>query len=319
MHLKERPILFSGSRVRAILDGSKTQTRRIFKGTTEHKGPYNPAYMEAHQQANGWGSICPYGTPGDRLFPAMPIPSLNRNYCADLHGRIWSRAKDGETWNVLKGSVTSKGYLSVTPAHEGRYRTRLVHRLVAEAFYGREPEGLNQVRHLNGDQKDNAPENLDWGTQEDNWSDRLVHGRDTGERHHAAKLTAETVEKIRAAEMPQRAVAARFGVAQSTVWAIRTGRYWQHAPRQNPPNCQRWASRAILEITDVRVQRLQEISQEDARAEGAIGALNDSIGDNWCACEAFAALWESINGTGSWDANPWVWAITFRRLAPCSP
>jgi hypothetical protein len=78
----------------------------------------------------------------------------------------------------------------------------------------------------------------------------------------------------------------------------------------------RWASRILLEITDVRVQRLQEISEGDARAEGAIGALNDSIGDNWCACEAFAALWESINGPGSWHANPWVWAITFQRLEP---
>jgi hypothetical protein len=78
----------------------------------------------------------------------------------------------------------------------------------------------------------------------------------------------------------------------------------------------RWASRILLEITDVRVQRLQEISEEDARAEGVIGALNDSIGDNWCAREAFAAFWESINGPNSWHANSWVWAITFRRIAP---
>jgi hypothetical protein len=301
--MKERPILFSGPMVRAILDGSKTQTRRVAKEFNEM--PNLDGILKRFPNQEG----CPCGTPGDRLFPAMPIPSLNHNYCADLQGRIWSRAKDGETWNVLKGSVTSKGYLSVTPAHEGRYRTRPVHRLVAEAFYGREPEGLNQVRHLNGDQKDNAPENLDWGTQEDNWSDRLVHGRGTGERHHAAKLTAETVEKIRAAEMPQRAVAARFGVAQSTVWAIRTGRYWQHAPKQNPPNCQRWASRILLEITDVRVQRLQEISEEDARAEGY--DRSHAFPREW-----FALLWERIHGSGSWHANPWVWAITFRRLEP---
>jgi hypothetical protein len=315
--MKERPILFSGGMVRAILDGSKTQTRRVVKHHRDmefdlqdpHYGPYWLAYAAGDAMGEDAKVRCPYGTPGDRLFPAMPIPSLNHNYCADLHGRIWSRAKDGETWNVLKGSVTSKGYLSVTPAHEGRYRTRPVHRLVAEAFYGREPEGLNQVRHLNGDQKDNAPENLDWGTQEDNWSDRLVHGRGTGERHHAAKLTAETVEKIRAAEMPQRAVAARFGVAQSTVWAIRTGRYWQHAPKQNPPNCQRWASRILLEITDVRVQRLQDISEEDAWAEGCEPA--DVYPRDW-----FHWLWDTIYGGGSWDANPWVWAITFRRLEP---
>lgn len=77
----------------------------------------------------------------------------------------------------------------------------------------------------------------------------------------------------------------------------------------------RWASRITLEVTAVRIERLQQISEEDAKAEGAIGALNNSIGDNWCAREAFAALWQSINGPGSWDANPWVWVIEFKRLA----
>jgi hypothetical protein len=76
----------------------------------------------------------------------------------------------------------------------------------------------------------------------------------------------------------------------------------------------RRASRITLEITDVRVQRLQEISEEDAQAEGAVGALDQSVGNNWCASQAFAALWESINGPDSWDANPWVWAVTFRNL-----
>lgn len=74
----------------------------------------------------------------------------------------------------------------------------------------------------------------------------------------------------------------------------------------------RWASRITLEITEMRVQRLQEISEEDALAEGVIGiyahARTNPRG-------AFHALWGSINGPGSWDANPWVWAITFRRMA----
>jgi hypothetical protein len=189
--MKERPILFSGPMVRAILDGSKTQTRRTFKGTTEHKGPYNPAYMEAHQQANGWGRICPHGAPGDRLWVR----------------ETWAHERDGT------GCPDDTGVL---------YRAT-----------------------------------------DPGWDDEG------------------------------------------------TGLRWR--PSIFMP---RIASRILLEITDVCVQRLQEISEEDARAEGAIGALNDSIGDNWCAREAFAALWESINGTGSWHANPWVWAITFRRLEP---
>lgn len=76
----------------------------------------------------------------------------------------------------------------------------------------------------------------------------------------------------------------------------------------------RWASRLTLRITDARVERLQEISEADAKAEGVeFGAITNQLtGEiDRDACEAFEELWESINGPGSWDANPWVWAITF--------
>ena len=74
----------------------------------------------------------------------------------------------------------------------------------------------------------------------------------------------------------------------------------------------RWASRITLEITGVRVERLQEISEADARAEG-VSAKHTPDAD-YTARDAFSALWESINGGGSWDANPWVWVVEFRRL-----
>lgn len=73
----------------------------------------------------------------------------------------------------------------------------------------------------------------------------------------------------------------------------------------------RWASRITLEVTDVRVQRLQEISEEDAKAEGVEGLGCES--DPLSTC--FSVLWQSIHGPGSWEANPWVAAITFRREA----
>jgi hypothetical protein len=90
----------------------------------------------------------------------------------------------------------------------------------------------------------------------------------------------------------------------------------------------RWASRITLEITDIRSQRVQDISAEDSLAEGVPRASE-------CGCEtcrrsaqmcpadaseqvmAYAALWEHINGKRpgcGWDANPWVWCVSFRRV-----
>ena len=70
----------------------------------------------------------------------------------------------------------------------------------------------------------------------------------------------------------------------------------------------RWASRIDLEITAVRVERLQAISEADCIAEGCPPEY--ALGQNW-----FKGLWDSINGRTpqSWDANPWVWVIEFRR------
>jgi hypothetical protein len=81
----------------------------------------------------------------------------------------------------------------------------------------------------------------------------------------------------------------------------------------------RWASRILLEVTSVRVERLTSIREADARAEGV--AIEDRHMHGYCAGEflppairAYRDLWESLNGTGSWDANPWVWLIEFKRI-----
>ncbi len=80
----------------------------------------------------------------------------------------------------------------------------------------------------------------------------------------------------------------------------------------------RWASRITLEITDIRVERLQEISYADAMAEGVpFTELPPGQGRPDPLHRAkFADLWESINGPGSWEANPWVWVIEFKRVTP---
>ncbi|WFA33442.1 hypothetical protein LVQ71_14805 [Klebsiella pneumoniae] len=71
----------------------------------------------------------------------------------------------------------------------------------------------------------------------------------------------------------------------------------------------RWASRILLEITGVRVERLRSMSQDDARAEGVIAASGPME-----AGLAFRELWDSIYGEDSWKANPWVWVIEFKRV-----
>lgn len=91
----------------------------------------------------------------------------------------------------------------------------------------------------------------------------------------------------------------------------------------------RWASRITLEITGVRVERLQDISAADAIAEG-IRRVGDGFerfhvdpdapqGQPFTRNPvlAYRGLWESINGADSWDANPYVWVVAFRRVAAC--
>ncbi|HHQ4216809.1 TPA: hypothetical protein ACVGKX_000886 [Pseudomonas aeruginosa] len=86
----------------------------------------------------------------------------------------------------------------------------------------------------------------------------------------------------------------------------------------------RWASRVLLEITAVRVERLQDISEEQALAEGVHGEPCDharqACSDIGCwgdtAKGAFGFLWEQLNGAGAWQANPWVWVVEFKRVTP---
>lgn len=75
--------------------------------------------------------------------------------------------------------------------------------------------------------------------------------------------------------------------------------------------CYREASRITLEITGVRVERLQSISEEDAKAEG-VKTECSVIGDKHFL--GFRSLWKSIYGDDSWQANPWVWVVEFKRV-----
>ena len=90
-------------------------------------------------------------------------------------------------------------------------------------------------------------------------------------------------------------------------WFPNRSRNVDGSPRWAPAiHMPRWASRILLEITDVRVEKLNSIGQGAACAEGC-PPFHEPI--DW-----YQGLWEDINGKGSWSANPWVWVIQFQRV-----
>lgn len=390
--VKKRHILFSGPMVRALLAGTKTQTRRPAKPVKHPDlgNVYDPGVL-AREPQHVIERACPYGSPAPLTL--RPIPSTGGLYSAGDDGRIYRGGQHLKPW---RGGYEQQ-YEMVSA---GEQRKAYVHRLVCEAFYGPAPDGMPEVRHLDGDSLNNRPENLDWGTKEQNAADRSAHGRASREAHPAGKLTEEAVAEMHALRdsMTRPALAARFGVAKGTVDDVLDGRTWiaRTAPPPNLPRYQRqpgdrlrvkeaawmwcerrpngttktgrqkwlyvpmraagiwyaadhrtkpnisvvspdtgnewgwrlkigrflpaWASRITLEITGVRVERLQDISEADAQAEGcALECMTPTGDDSGSAIYGpggYLALWESINGPGSWDANPWVWVVEFKVVQP---
>jgi len=244
--MKERPIIFSSPMVRAILDGRKSQTRRIVKKQISdiHKfqgwiiGSTDKKRDGCASWGIGEGSLiydlvvarCPYGQPGDRLW-------VRESYMPDP-------ADDG-TWAYTQYMGCKGSPLSDIP------------------MKFRRPE--NCIYRATWD-----------GSELVGWKPSI------------------------------------------------------HMPR--------WASRILLEVTNVRVERLHDISEEDAIAEGLKAITkdgktikygipdrdgypgNDDTGWDWCdwnvsPVSAYKMLWESINGQGSWDLNPFCWVIEFKVIS----
>lgn len=240
--MKEYPLIFNSEMVRAILDGRKTQTRRIMKvqpdtpefgvrqiiesSITKEIGMYFWSQEDARGiKARSKPFSCPYGVVGDR---------------------IWVR----ETWAVVSHAFDDDGlmidYVPDRPA-----------KAVHEKPFGNGYYSGHAIYAADG--------GFTWGDD-----DGCVDGR--------------------------------------SCWNPSI-----HMPR--------WASRITLEITAVRVEQLNSLSQEDAQAEGMeltgwrpTYSDPDSGGEVLTPYDNFALLWESIYGEGSWRANPWVWVIEFRRV-----
>lgn len=216
--MKERPILFSAPMVRAILDGSKTQTRRVVKGAEgsfwDHgkavgHSPWKPAvcshgilWDDGAGHVSETGPRCPYGQVGDWL---------------------WVR----ETWRSFGDSAAI-----------------------------RPPVPL---------------------------SCQISYAADNSTRWCPVPVGAKGLFPAELKNRPS-----------------------IHMPR--------WASRITLEITEVRVERLQAITEADAQAEGISPHLLFTERGREGLVPCFRTLWQSINGPESWEANPWVWVVSFRRV-----
>ncbi|VFR80925.1 Phage-related protein [plant metagenome] len=144
------------------------------------------------------------------------------------------------------------------------------------------------------------------------------------------------LDALSGSEMADRCIDAGYRLPWAPIQYEADGdrRDWQHVgtpPHDGPPRpgryrharfMPRWASRILLEIVRVRVERLQAISEVDAIAEG-IGKTSSGLWSTYgqrssdgtpSARASFHALWDSINGPADWAKNPWVWVVEFKPV-----
>lgn len=149
-------------------------------------------------------------------------------YFASPHGEIISKRHK----RPLQSKPSNTGYLRVPLQYakrRGASRWQSVHRLVCLAYHGPSPFGKDHVRHLNGDRTDNRPENLAWGSPQENWDDRRKHGRGLAANR---KLTDDQIAWVRdqRGKLTQRAMACALGVCEETIGRIHRGVTWATCP-----------------------------------------------------------------------------------------
>lgn len=193
------------------------------QGIQQEAGGVRVSYDEHEEMVAG--RFCHHCGAAQSDVEVRPIPGYP-GYFASSEGRILGP----RGW--MQGSTNRGGYLNVCLPLLGRRgpgrHTVRVHRLVLLAFRGPGCPG-QLVRHLNGDRRDNRPENLAYGTNAENARDKVLHGNSMrGEKSTSAKLTELDVKDIRSSESTDTELAARYGVHRSTIQAARIGRTWGH-------------------------------------------------------------------------------------------
>jgi hypothetical protein len=267
--VRERPILFSGPMVKAILGGTKTQTRRVVAPENSEFGSAPRRFWSHADLERAWSD----GKGVDRNgagFEYLHVPAHAAAGCLECARMGWEDTSHRLFSRVAPAMPDLDAAVMLEPPP-----TRL---WVRETWLELDRDHYTEPAHPR-----------DW------LSDRYGPPRRNGCAYRA-ECDADS-DRIRA----------------------EYGYRWK--PSIFMP---RWASRLTLEIADVRVQRLQEITAEDARAEGAPvgemlpGSVNGEPAQVMAMdpLVAFAWLWNSINGKRApWASNPWVWAISFRRVA----
>jgi hypothetical protein len=152
-------------------------------------------------------------------------------YAVGPSGSVISRRKG--SWKPMKPILKKHGYMQVVLSRGDEQHTRLVHRLVLEAFVGPAPSE-HECCHDDGNRTNNAISNLRWDTRKNNQSDIERHGTRNaprGERSGSAKLTEEQVREVfrlRKSGLLQKEIAKRLGVIRQTIGLILSGKNWPH-------------------------------------------------------------------------------------------
>ncbi|HFO0796421.1 TPA: NUMOD4 motif-containing HNH endonuclease [Enterobacter roggenkampii] len=164
------------------------------------------------------------------------IPGYEGKYSVTREGRVYSHSRPYSAGRILKGrfltpSPNTKGYLRVTLLSDGIQKTFSVHRLVAQLFIPN-PNGKNEVNHINGDKTDNHVDNLEWCSASEN----IRHAYRTGLKrgnigvvNGRAKLYEKDVIAIRnSVGMKLSELSAKYGVTETQISTIRRGNAWRH-------------------------------------------------------------------------------------------
>jgi hypothetical protein len=161
-----------------------------------------------------------------------PIPGYP-GYEADNEGNIWSMQHNWRGYGprVLTALQDKNGYLKVRLSINGKRINRKIHRLVCLAFHGQPSPEKPLVRHLDGNKHNNSPDNLCWGSHQENEHDAVLNGeKASGERNGFSKLTEIKVKEIKAMlsnGVSQRKIAKQYGISQRNVSLINQGKGWR--------------------------------------------------------------------------------------------